>query len=189
MLNNPANTAVLVSADAVIGLSPKDSNNDGVIDIAIGDKTGATCALCHTITDASVFRSATGGGTIGVRQDGRATHTLDFGSLLALGQNSMAYYPVLQLNLAANGNTTLGRASNPGLTENSTEAAADAYLRDKNSYPVGMFDDTVSGNGDPMHTCRCSSRISPFRTAATAPSRHRTISPTPSTRYCWTRRD
>ncbi|MDQ3195269.1 MAG: hypothetical protein M3Q32_02545 [Pseudomonadota bacterium] len=151
VLNTPANTAVLVSADAVIGLSPKDSNGDGVIDITNGDKTGATCALCHTITDASVFRSATGGGTIGVRQDGRATHTLDFGSLIALGQNSMAYYPVLQLRLAANGNTTLGRASNPGLTENSTEAEADAYLRDKASYPVGMFDDTVDGNGDPMH--------------------------------------
>jgi len=90
------------------------------------------------------------GGSIGRRQDGRATHTLDFGTLVSLGTNSRAYYPALQLALTANGGNTLGRAPT-GLTENSTEAQVDAYLTNKNFYPVGMFDDTVDGNGNPMH--------------------------------------
>jgi hypothetical protein len=45
----------LVNANAVIGLVAKDSNGDGIIDITTGDKTGATYALCHTITDGSVY--------------------------------------------------------------------------------------------------------------------------------------
>lgn len=149
LLNDPATTVKLVNADAIIGLSPKDSNRDGNIDIANGDKTGATCALCHTITDRSVF-SVRGGGSIGRRLDGRAPHTLKFGALVALGENSRAFYPELQLALDANGGATLGRSPN-GLTENSTEAEVDAYLNDPNFYPPGMFDDTVDGNGDPMH--------------------------------------
>lgn len=56
----------------------------------------------------------------------------------------------MQLALEANGGATLGRAPE-GLTENSTEAEVDAYLNDPNFYPPGMFDDTVDGNGDPMH--------------------------------------
>lgn len=155
VLDDPASTVMLVNANAVIGLAAKNSNPDpgepaGTIDVANGDKTGATCALCHTITDGSVFTAA-GGGSIGARQDGRAAHHLDFGSVMALAENSRAYYPVLQLNLTANGSTTLGRAGHPGLTETSTEAEVDAFLRDKDSYPVGMFDDTFDGNGDPMH--------------------------------------
>lgn len=37
------------------------------------------------------------------------------------------------------------------MTENSSEADVDAYLTNQDFYPVGMFDDTVDGNGDPMH--------------------------------------
>jgi len=37
-----------------------------------------------------------------------------------------------------------------GLTEESTEAEVDAYLSNPAYYPVGMFDDTFDGNGDPM---------------------------------------
>jgi len=148
-LNNPANTARLISANAVIGLPAKDTNGDGVIDITRGDKVGASCALCHGITDGSGL-TLPNGGSIGRRVDGPATHSLDFGSLIALGTNSRAYYPVLQLALDANGGQTLGRAPT-GLTENSTEAQVDAYLTNKNFYPVGMFDDTIDGNGDPMH--------------------------------------
>jgi len=82
--------------------------------------------------------------------DGLATHNLDFGRLAALGANSRALYPLLQLSLAANGGKTLGRAPT-GLTEHSTEAEVDAYLSNPQFYPVGMFDDTFDGNGDPMH--------------------------------------
>ena len=124
LLNSAATTIKLINANAVIGIVAKDSNGDGVIDITKGDKTGASCALCHAPTDRSVL-SVTGGGAIGKRDDGRASHNLNFGSLLALGQNSRAYYPVLQLALNANGGKTLGRAPT-GLTPTSTEAEVDA---------------------------------------------------------------
>ncbi len=161
LLNSVNTTLKLINANAVIGIVPKDTNRDGVIDISRGDKTGATCALCHTITDASVF-NLPNGGSIGKRLDGRAAHTLNFGSLLALGTNSRAYFPVLQLALDANGGKTLGRAPT-GLTKNSTEAEVDAYLTNPAYYPVGTFDDTFDGNGDPMHNSAL------FRTDLAAP--------------------
>lgn len=44
-----------------------------------------------------------------------------------------------------------------------TEAEVDAYLSDPILYPTGMFDDTIDGNGAPMH-------ITPFfRTDLAAP--------------------
>lgn len=72
------------------------------------------------------------------------------GALLATAANSRALYPILQLNLRANGGKTLGRALE-GLTAASTEAQVDAYLQNPQFYPVGMFDDTFDGNGNPMH--------------------------------------
>lgn len=161
LLNSPATTILLINANAVIGIVAKDTNADGVINVLNGDKTGATCALCHTITDASVF-NLPGGGSIGRRLDGRATHNLNFGKIVATGLNSRAYYPVLQLALQANGGNTLGRAPT-GLTPTSTEAEADAYLSNPAYYPVGTFDDTVDGNGDPMHNSAL------FRTDLAAP--------------------
>lgn len=161
LLNSVATTVALINANAVIGLPAKDSNGNGSINILAGDKVGATCALCHTITDNSVFNMPNGG-SIGRRQDGRAPHTLNFGNLVATGTNSLAYYPALQLALTANGGATLGRAPT-GLTENSTEAQADAYLSNPQFYPPGMFDDTVDGNGDPMHNMPL------FRTDLAAP--------------------
>ncbi|MBC7838502.1 MAG: hypothetical protein H7Y39_07700 [Nitrospiraceae bacterium] len=149
ILNDPATTVALINANAVIGLPAKDTNGDGVIDISKGDKVGASCALCHADTDGSAL-NVPNGGSIGKRRDGGASHTLDFGTLLSIGTNSRAYYPALQLALAANGGKTLGRAPT-GLTETSTEAQVDAYLKNKSFYPVGMFDDSVDGNGDPMH--------------------------------------
>lgn len=149
LLNDPATTIKLINANAVIGIVAKDSANSGTIDIMNGSKTGATCALCHTITDASVF-SLPGGGSIGKRLDGRANHNLNFGTLLATALNSRALYPVLQLALNANSGKTLGRAPT-GLTPTSTEAEVDAYLSNPAYYPIGMFDDTPDGNGDPMH--------------------------------------
>lgn len=161
LLNNPATLVALINANAVVGIVPKDSNGDGRINIADGDKTGASCALCHTISDGSVY-AMTNGGSIGKRLDGRANHSLDFGSLIAAGLNTRAYYPVLQLALNANGGKTLGRAPT-GLTPASTEAEVDAYLANKAYYPVGTFDDTVDGNGDPQHTSAL------FRTDLAAP--------------------
>ena len=109
LLNNPATTVALVNANAIVGLVAKDTNGNGTIDIMAGDKTGASCALCHTITDASVF-ALPGGGSIGKRLDGRANHALDFGKLIATAMNTRAYFPVAQLALVANGGKTLGRA-------------------------------------------------------------------------------
>ena len=149
LLNDPNVTVALLNANAIIGLPVKDTNGDGVLDVMKGDKAGASCALCHTITDGAGF-TASGGGSIGHRLDGRANHNLNLGAIFATAANSRALYPVLQLSLRANKGMTLGRAPT-GLTENSTEAEVDAYLSNPKFYPVGMFDDTFDGNGDPMH--------------------------------------
>ncbi|MEP6633774.1 MAG: c-type cytochrome [Luteimonas sp.] len=149
LLNDPKMLVALVNANAVIGMPAKDSNHDGKMDVGHGDKAGASCALCHTMTDGAAF-SIAGGGSIGHRKDGMANHNLDIGSIFASAANSRALYPVLQLTLKANGGKTLGRAP-VGLTEKSTEADVDAYLTNKDYYPVGMFDDSFDGNGDPMH--------------------------------------
>jgi cytochrome c2 len=138
IMNDPAVTMALVKANAVIGMSPRNG------------KVGASCAMCHAITDASVFR-APNGGSIGKRVDGPGNPFIDVGAIFATAANSRALYPVLQLKLAANKGKTIGRGSHKGLDENSTEAEVDAYLMDKRSYPVGMFDDSFDGNGNPMH--------------------------------------
>ena len=150
VLDDPAMTAAILNANAVIGMPIKDSNGDGVLDVARGDRVGTSCTLCHARAEDGAIFSVAGGGSVGRRQDGLATHNLDFGRLMALGANSRALYPLLQLSLAANGGRTLGRAPT-GLTENSTEAEVDGYLSNPQFYPVGMFDDTFDGNGDPMH--------------------------------------
>ncbi len=161
LLNDPDVTAKFVNANAVIGMPIKDSNGDGVLDVNKGDKVGVSCALCHAITDGSAF-SMPNGGSIGHRLDGRTNHNLNMGKILATGANSRALYPMLQLSLKANGGKTLGRAPQ-GLTEKSTESEVDAYLSNPEYYPVGMFDDTFDGNGDPM-------QISPlFRQDLAAP--------------------
>lgn len=148
LLNDPMETAKLVDADAVIGFPGKDSNHDGKIDIAHGDKAGVTCALCHTITDGSLFKMPHGG-SIGHREDGRSNFDLNIGKIVATAANSRAFFPMLQLTLKANHGKTFGRAPQ-GLTVHSTEAEVDAYLSNPKYYPVGMFDDTYDGNGDQM---------------------------------------
>jgi len=90
------------------------------------------------------------GGSIGQRQDGRTNHNLNLGKIPATAANSRAWYPMLQLALKANGGQTFGRAP-VGLTDTSTEADVDAYLSNPTFYPVGMFDDTFDGNGDPRN--------------------------------------
>ncbi|HXH01389.1 MAG TPA: hypothetical protein VNI56_04285 [Xanthomonadaceae bacterium] len=109
LLNDPATLAALINANAVIGMPVKDSNRDGRMDVASGDKVGASCALCHTVTDQAVL-SLPNGGSIGRRRDGLANHNLDMGAIFASAANSRALYPVLQLSLTANKGKTLGRA-------------------------------------------------------------------------------
>lgn len=69
---------------------------------------------------------------------------------MALAANSRAFYPLMQLK-APDGTTNGRKAGFAGLTKTSTEAEVDAYLNDPASYPVGTFDDTFDGNGNPMH--------------------------------------
>lgn len=135
LLNDPAVMQALVQADAVVGVVPKNG------------KLGISCALCHTITDGSLY-AMPNGGSIGHRIDGRTEHTLQIGKLLATAANSRAFFPNLQLQMADG--STIGRAPK-GLTKESTEADVDAYLSNPAYFPVGMFDDTPDGNGNPMH--------------------------------------
>lgn len=148
LLNDPSTMIKFISANALIGM-PVKSGIDGTMDITKGAKIGVACALCHTITDGSLFNMPNGG-SIGRREDGLTNHNLDVGAVLAAAGNTRAIYPMLQLALKANHGKTFGRAPT-GLTESSTEAEVDAYLKNKTYYPVGMFDDTYDGNGDQMH--------------------------------------
>ena len=148
-LNDVATTIALLNANAIIGVVAKDTNADGHIDITTGDKMGVSCALCHGITDGSVYAMPKGG-TIGKEVDGPTPHFLNVGATLAIAANTRAFYPIAQLALKANGGKTIGRAPQ-GLTEQSTEAEFDAYFTNPDYYPVGMFDDAFDGNGAPMH--------------------------------------
>ncbi len=148
-LNDVATTVALINANAVIGVVAKDTNGDGRIDVASGDKVGVACAFCHAVTDASVF-SLPRGGSIGKEIDGPTPHFLNVGATLATAANTRAFYPLAQLALTANGGKTLGRAPK-GLTETSSEADFDAYFSNPAYYPIGMFDDAPDGNGAPMH--------------------------------------
>ncbi|MGV3526991.1 MAG: hypothetical protein ACO1RX_22435 [Candidatus Sericytochromatia bacterium] len=141
-LNDPATTVALINANAVLGVVPKDTNGDGELNVMAGDKVGVSCALCHSVTDRSVF-NLQAGGSIGKRVDGPAMTTLNVGAILALAANTRAFYPNAQL--ASSGN--VGRAPS-GLTRNSSEAEFDAYFSNPAYYPVGTFDDTVDGNGN-----------------------------------------
>ena len=149
LLNSVETTVKLINANAVLGLVTKDSNNDGKLDVASGDKVGVACALCHSITDGSVF-SLPMGGSIGKVIDGPTPHFLNVGAAFALAANTRALYPIAQLALTANGGKTIGRAPT-GLTEKSTEAEVDAYFSNPAFYPIGMFDDQPDGTGAPMH--------------------------------------
>jgi len=145
LMNDPRTMVALVNANAVVGLVAKDSNGDRTIDIMNGDKVGVACTLCHTITDKSVYELA-GGGSIGRRVDGPAALTLNVGKLLAMAANSRAFYPNLQQSFLG---ISIGRAPS-GLGPNSSEAEVDAYLSNPAYYPVGTFDETQDGNGNPV---------------------------------------
>ena len=159
LLNDPATTEALVEANAIIGFSARNVTElNGTIDIDAddvfaGESVGATCALCHGITDGSVYKPQGPGGSIGKRIDGPANHDLQFGRIVSLGLASRAIYPTLALDLQANMGMSVSRKG-PGvglISSAATEAEVDAYLTDAKLYPVGMFDDAPDGNGAPMH--------------------------------------
>lgn len=131
-LNDPTLMPELIRVNAVIGMVEHDG------------KTGITCALCHTITDRSLY-SLDDKGSIGKRIDGPTPHGLEVGRLLAEAQNSRALYPLLQLD---NGGTSIGRAPQYRLTRDSTEAEVDAFFNDPKAWPPGTFDDTPDGIGN-----------------------------------------
>ncbi len=135
----------LINANAVVGIVPKDSNGDKKLDITKGDKVGVACPICHTITDKSVF-DMPHGGSVGRRVDGPAALTLNVGKLLATAANSRAFYPNLQQTFLG---VSIGRAPS-GLGPKSTEAEVDAYLSNPAYYPIGTFDETQDGNGNPV---------------------------------------
>lgn len=143
LLNDPSTTETLINENAIIGIVAKDSNKDSKINIMKGDMVGVSCAICHTVTDKSAF-DMPNGGTAGRRIDGLAPLTLNMGKLLAMAQNSRAYYANLQLNIMGK---TIGRAPK-GIEPNSTEAEVDAYLQNPAYYPVGTFDETHDGLGN-----------------------------------------
>ena len=145
MLNDPRTMVALVNANAIVGIVPKDSNNDKKLDIMAGDKVGISCTICHTITDKSVFDMPKGG-SVGRRVDGPAALTLNVGKLMATAANSRAVYPNLQLTFMG---VSVGRSPS-GLGPNSTEAEVDAYLSNPAFYPIGTFDETQDGNGNPV---------------------------------------
>ena len=158
LLHDPKATLKVVNANAFVGLVAVDTNHDGVTRVEAGDKLGVACAICHTTTNQAVY-SEPGGGSVGKRIDGPGNFNLNMGALLAVADNSRAYYPNLQAQL---GGKTIGRAPK-GLTKDSTEAEVDAYLKNPRFYPRGTFDDTSDGVGNPIVN------VAFFRTDLSAP--------------------
>ena len=148
ILNDHETTLKILNANAFIGLVVKDTNGDSKKDLRSGDQMGVSCVLCHGVTDKSLF-DMPGGGSIGRPVDGPSVHRLNLGAIMAMADNTRAFFPMAQLK-DEEGNS-IGRApSEKGLTKDSTEAEFDAYFSNTSYYPVGTFDDTLDGFGNPM---------------------------------------
>lgn len=145
LLNDPATLLRLIEMNALVGVPAKDSNRDGRISLAGGDKAGVSCAICHTVSDGAVLEVNKRGG-IGKITDGPAALVFDMGQFLAWGANTKAYYPNAQISYMG---ITIGRAPT-GLTSYSSEADFDRYFTNKAWYPVGTFDETQDGIGNPV---------------------------------------
>ncbi len=143
LLYDPKIALQVLNANGFIGVVAVDSNSDGVTRVEAGDKVGVACAICHTVTDKSVYQEP-GGGSVGSRVDGPGNFAINMGAILAMADNSRAFYPNLQAQL---GGKTIGRAPK-GLTRFSSEAEVDAYLKNPRFYPRGTFDDTDDGIGN-----------------------------------------
>ena len=155
---DPANTVKLIEANAIIGVVAKNVTTlNGTLDINnkdvfAGESVGISCAFCHAISDGAILKLPKGG-SIGHRVDGPTNHNLQVGKLIALANHSVAFYPTLALDLAANNHMSVSRKGvGVGLIPAApSEANVDAYLNDDMLYPIGMFDDQPDGNGAPIH--------------------------------------
>jgi mono/diheme cytochrome c family protein len=145
LLNDYATLLRIIEMNALVGVPAKDSNGDGRISLSSGDKAGVSCAICHTVADGSVLK-VNNRGSIGKITDGPAALVFDMGQFLAWGANTKAYYPNAQISYFG---ITLGRAPT-GLTSRSSEADFDRYFTNKAWYPVGTFDETQDGIGNPV---------------------------------------
>jgi hypothetical protein len=87
-----------------------------------------------------------GAGSAGKRIDGPAPLTFNMGRFLALANNSRAYYPNMQQIFLG---VSIGRAAR-GMRPTSTEKDVDEYLSNPKFYPIGTFDETSDGNGNPV---------------------------------------
>jgi len=145
LLHDPATLVRLIEMNALVGVPAKDVDGDGTISLARGDKAGVSCALCHTVSDGSVL-TVRNRGSIGRITDGPAALVFDMGQFLAWGANTRAYYPNAQISYLG---VTIGRAPR-GLTPRSSEVDFDRYFTNKNWYPVGTFDETQDGIGNPV---------------------------------------
>jgi hypothetical protein len=145
LLNDPRTLIRLIEMNALVGVPAKDSNGDGRISLTGGDKAGVSCAICHTVADGSVLR-VNNRGSIGKVTDGPAALVFDMGQFLAWGANTKAYYPNAQISYLG---ITIGRAPT-GLTSYSSEADFDRYFTNKAWYPIGTFDETQDGIGNPV---------------------------------------
>ncbi len=145
LLNDTATLLRLIEMNALVGVPAKDSNGDGRISMTSGDKAGVSCAICHTVSDGSVLK-VNDRGSIGRITDGPAALVFDMGQFLAWGANTKAYYPNAQVSFLG---ITIGRAPT-GLTSYSSEADFDRYFTNKAWYPVGTFDETQDGIGNPV---------------------------------------
>lgn len=144
-LHAPRALRTLLESNAVIGLVVKDSDGDGALDLADGDRLGVSCALCHAVTDGSVMRLE-GGGSIGRELDGPTPWALQTGELMALAANSRALHPLLQVSHAALGGRGVGVASE-SIGPDATEAEVDAWLR--SHWRAGTVDLIPDGIGAP----------------------------------------
>jgi len=64
------------------------------------------------------------------------------------GANSRAFYPNTHAGLSPA--PTAGRGKGKPLSAESTEAEFDAFFTDPELYPIGTFDETQDGNGNPV---------------------------------------
>jgi hypothetical protein len=170
-LGDASLTMALINQNAVIGMvafapngSRKPLGGSGTLNLAAGDRVGVSCAACHSIADGSTLPAMPlhrTTGTIGAPVDGPTPHQLDIGRIFATAANSLAYLPFLQFRFDTMNGATIGRGSFPGLnvTANSIpqEAEVDRYLTEVDAgtgerfYPLGQFDDTGDGIGNPLH--------------------------------------
>ncbi|MEM1448267.1 MAG: hypothetical protein AAGI22_04100 [Planctomycetota bacterium] len=152
-LHDPAVFQRLLAGHAIVGLVADDVDGNGVVDAAMGDTLGFSCALCHGVVDGSVYDGYDPmmplTGSIGARVDGPGAVLLDLGALLAVAENSSALYPYLPLSLTSVGGTPISRTG-ASVNVNATEGDVDALLLDLDDFPVGQVDMLPDGIGAPV---------------------------------------